>query len=348
MSSWANRGIPRKRDLSQIPDTFRPTIITRDQQPQVIQSELYMNKPQTNEVIYPDSYNPSFLSSNTKPSNQGSSRLTKTEPHAQYPITPIHTAPTPQAKELRFEDRSYVFVILRHLRTTRDNDLWISSYNSIRKFYTNQIIIIDDNSSINTVNGKLVNTDIIYSEYRGAGEILPYYYFLKNKWADRMVFLHDSMFLHRAFTNEELSGDIRFHWHFTNKNDQRKLSTYLTMLSHSDELYTFSQESEWKGCFGVTSIVDWEVVSNLDTTYGIFSNLILAIRTRADRELFERIFGIVVTYHGLIQDKAFSNFGDIIKYPNAFESTQTSYAGASHAISQAGYDSAIIKVWRGR
>jgi len=341
MSSWSNRNIPRKRDLSQIPEPLRPTIITRDQQPQVIQSEQYKFRKQENEVIYPDS---SFSSRSTI-----SSLSTKSEPRSNnYPITPIHTAPVPQAKELRYKDRSYVFVILRHLRTTRDNDLWISSYNSIRKFYTNQIIIIDDNSSINTVNGKLVNTEIIYSEYRGAGEILPYYYFLKNKWADRMVFLHDSMFLHRAFKDEELEGDIRFHWHFTNKNDQRKLNTFLTMLSYSNELYDFSQTTDWKGCFGVTSIIDWEVVSNLDTTYGIFSNLILVIRTRADRELFERIFGIVVGYHGLIQDGQFSNFGDIIKYPNAFESSQTSYSGAAYIISQVGYNSAIIKVWRGR
>lgn len=340
MSSWANRSIPRKRDLSQIPEDLRPTIITRDQQPQVIQSELFMAKPSTrpvNEVIYPDSK--SSIPQPPRPSEPRSNH---------YPITPINTAPAPQAKELRFQDRSYVFVILRHLRTTRDNDLWISSYNSIRKFYTNPIIIIDDNSSINTVNGKLVNTEIIYSEYRGAGEILPYYYFLKNKWADRMVFLHDSMFLHRAFKDEELDHDIRFHWHFTNKNDQRKLNTFLTMMSYSDELYEYSQQSEWKGCFGVTSIIDLETVSNLDTTYGIFSNLILAIRTRADRELFERIFGIVVCHYGLIKNGVFSNFGDIIKYPSAFESTQTSYAGASHALSQAGYDSAIIKVWRGR
>lgn len=336
MSSWANRNIPRKRDLTQIPDTFRPTIITRDQQPQVIQSEKFMVKSQVNEIIYPESTSKDPLYP-----------FLKSEPKS-YPITPIQHTPAPQAKELRYNDRSYVFVILRHLRTTRDNDLWISSYNSIRKFYTNQIIIIDDNSSVNTVNSKLTNTEIIYSEFRGAGELLPYYYFLKNKWADRMVFLHDSMFLHRAFKDEELEGDIRFHWHFINKNDQRKLNTILTMLTHGDELYRFSQESEWKGCFGVTCMIDWDVVSDLDTTYGIFSNLVLAIRTRADRELFERIFGIVTTYHGLIKDGVPSNFGDIIKYPNAFESTQTSYSGASHILSQAGYDSAIIKVWRGR
>lgn len=78
-------------------------------------------------------------------------------------------------------------------------------------------MIIDDNSTINTVNGKLVNTEVIDSEYNGAGEILPYYYFLQHKWADRMIFLHDSMFMNRHFTPNELDSPIRFHWEFSNK-----------------------------------------------------------------------------------------------------------------------------------
>ena len=63
-------------------------------------------------------------------------------------VKKIDTSLKPSAFELKFRDKTYVFVILRHIRTTRDNDLWISSYNSIRKFYTNKIIIIDDNSNM--------------------------------------------------------------------------------------------------------------------------------------------------------------------------------------------------------
>jgi hypothetical protein len=132
----------------------------------------------------------------------------------QYITKKIDTMLNPSAFELTNNDKTYVFVILRHLRNIRDNDLWISSYNSIRKFYTNKIVIIDDNSSINTVDGKLVNAEVIRSEFNGAGEILPYYYFLKYKWADKMIFLHDSMFINRLFTQDELEGDVKFHWHF--------------------------------------------------------------------------------------------------------------------------------------
>lgn len=104
-----------------------------------------------------------------------------------------------------------IFHILRNIIHAKDNDLWISSYNSIRRFYTNPIKIIDDNSIINTFNGKLIDTEVIQSEWNGAGEILPYYYFMKHKWADRMIFIHDSMLLYRPFHNSELSHPVRFY-----------------------------------------------------------------------------------------------------------------------------------------
>jgi hypothetical protein len=330
MSSWANRNLPRKRDLSQIPPEFRPEIVPRVAQPAVVLSETFRFKPE-NEVIYPDrsSFEPI--------------------PHPrQFVNQKIEPTPASRAKELRYQDKTYVFVILRHIRNTRDNDLWISCYNSIRQFYTNKIIIIDDNSSINTVNGKLINTEIIQSEFNGAGEILPYYYLLKNKWADRMIFLHDSMFMNRVFSDTELQGSIRFHWHFENKSENPKMSTFLSMLMHSDVIAEFIQHSEWRGCFGATSMVDLEVVEKLEETYGLLSRLILFIRTRSDREMFERVLGMVVSYEGLIQAENYSNFGDILKYPKYFETQIQTMDLARQSVVQHAYDTAIVKVWKGR
>ena len=59
------------------------------------------------------------------------------------------------------------------------------------------------------------------------------------------------------------------------------------------------------------------------------------------------IFGIVLYHDGRIDDMS-SNFGDITKYPNAFESQHTNFESAEHILSQAHYDTAIMKVWRGR
>ena len=46
MSSWANRNLPRRRDLSQIPEPLRPTIVPRAMQPLVIESEALLPKPE--------------------------------------------------------------------------------------------------------------------------------------------------------------------------------------------------------------------------------------------------------------------------------------------------------------
>ena len=56
MTSWANRNIPQKRDISQIPSELRPQILPRFQQPHVILSETFQqkNEKKENEIVYPD------------------------------------------------------------------------------------------------------------------------------------------------------------------------------------------------------------------------------------------------------------------------------------------------------
>jgi hypothetical protein len=166
-----------------------------------------------------------------------------------------------------------------------------------------------------------------------------------------MVFLHDSMFLHRRFTDTELSGAVRFHWHFSNSDirNDRKIGTYLSMLPNHDGLLEFANQSNsvWNGCFGGASIIDLDIVTQLEETHSFFSTLVLSIKTRKDRETFERLFGIVLYFSNMIEEP-FSNFGNIVKYPGAFESQVSTPDQGAHALSQKGYDTAIIKVWRGR
>jgi len=335
MSSWANRHIPRRRDISQIPEELRPHIVQRFERPQVILSESFQPKEEDrdimNEIIYPSS---DFVMD-----------------RQQYVTRKIESTFS-SAKELKYNDKSYVFVILRNINNTKDNDLWITSYNSIRKFYTNQIIIIDDNSTINTVNGKLVNCDVISSQYNGAGEILPYYYFLQHKWADRMIFMHDSMYLNRAFRNEELENAVCFHWDFysTEKVNRNQIKTYLSLLKNSEALSEFfgTPNSFWKGCFGAATMIDLAVVQSLEEKYSLFSSLVLSIRNRKERETFERIFGVILFFEELVTAEDCSNFGNITEYPSAFYSNTLTFDIAQQAVHQAKYNTAILKVWRGR
>lgn len=350
MSSWANIRVPRKRDLTQIPAELRPSIVPRAERTEVRLSESFqysttdiMNYPIQNSIE-----DPSWRRDLKSASKQDVPVPRKGE----YVSKKIEIGPSPGAFELRVNGKSYVFVILRHIKTPRDNDLWISSYNSIRKFYTNKIIIIDDNSVINTVNGKLFNAEVISSEFPGAGEILPYYYFLQHQWADNMIFIHDSMFLHRPFTDAELQHDVVFHWYFTTNgfDDTRKITNYLSLLQNHQDVVDFYKQptSVWKGCSGGATIISYDIVALLETKYNIFTVLTIAIKIRKDREAFERVMGIVLYAEGLVDDKSCSNFGDILKYPGAFESENNNSETASHIVQQRGYNTAIVKVWRGR
>jgi hypothetical protein len=308
--------------------------------PIILQSEAFQSKPVINSII---------SAINTGDNKNASAMIVNPR---QFVPKQIEPASPPSAIELVYNNTSYVFVILRHIRTMRDNDLWISSYNSIRRLYTNKIIIIDDNSSINTVNGKLINTEIIKSEFNGAGEILPYYYFLKYKWADMMIFLHDSMFLNRRFRDSELESQIKFHWYFNSEgesNNLHKINTFISFLTNNNELqqYVSDVNSKWYGCFGAASISSLDTLQYMEDKYNIFKNLVLLIKTRSDRETFERIFGIVLYYDRIFIGTNCSNFGNIMKYPYAFEANNN-FEGASSILREKAYDTAIIKVWRGR
>ena len=349
MSSWANIRVPRKRDISQIPNELRPQIIPRAQRAEVVISESY-HTILNNFIEHSNTTNSEFKNngSNNNKQNGKNTDFAKTR---QYISKKIDIIPSPSAVELKYNDKSYVFVILRHLRNAEDNDLWISSYNSIRKFYTNKIVIIDDNSAVNTINGSLYNTEVIQSEFPGAGETLPYYYFFTHKWADKMIFLHDSMFINRPLKNEEIEADIRFHWHFLQNSfdDTRKIKTYINLLKNNSELKDFINNSNslWLGCFGGTSICDISVVSYLEEKYGLFTTMAMVLKTRKDRETFERILGIVSFFEKIITNQTVSNFGNIMAYPAAFDSNNN-YDTAKHIISQNNYNTAILKVWRGR
>ena len=351
MSSWANRHIYSRRDISKIPEGLRPVIIGRADRPEVILSETFQKDTSSPFNEFNEYNDLNDLNGLTRFSSKTSNEILY--PKERYPIKKVETYVAPSAIELTHNDQSYVFVVLRNLKTTNDNNLWISCYNSIRKFYKNKIIIIDDNSQINTINGKLVNTEVIYSEWNGAGESLPYYYFLQNKWADCMIFLHDSMCMYRRFTDDELENDIAFHWHFSHKdnandNNTRKIKMHLALLP-SKELQEYATDNNaWQGCFGAASIISYDVVKELEDKYKIFSTLVMNLRSRKDRQSFERIFGIVMYYEKKVDNSNCSNFGDIMKYPNAFEAHNDTVEKADNNIKQTNYNTAIMKMWRGR
>ena len=88
----------------------------------------------------------------------------------------------------------YGFIITRHVNSEITNKYWNHAIRCIRRFYPyRKIIIIDDNSNQLFVKPEYdyKNIMVIKSEYPGRGELLPYYYFYKNKFFENAVILHD-------------------------------------------------------------------------------------------------------------------------------------------------------------
>ena len=127
------------------------------------------------------------------------------------------------------------FIIIRHVNSPITNQYWKYSYDCIRKYYPeHNIVIIDDNSHYNHITSKeLYKTEIIESEYNQRGELLPYYYYLHNKYFDNAVIIHDSVFINSYIDfnlknkiidiTNKLNTNIKTNTD-TDKNNNNKLS----------------------------------------------------------------------------------------------------------------------------
>jgi len=195
-------------------------------------------------------------------------------------------------------DTNLGFIILRHVNNILTNNYWKESYNCIREYYpNNKILIIDDNSNYTYINiedeRKLQNCEIIKSEYIGRGELLPYYYFYKTKFTNKVVIIHDSVFIKKYIDfNEDIA--VKFLWHFNNdkKEDSSRVINYLNLLNNNNLLIKEYNSYKWYGCFGVMSVIKIDFLINLVEKYNFFK-LLDVIKNRKDRSTLERIYSIL-------------------------------------------------------
>lgn len=194
---------------------------------------------------------------------------------------------------------NYGFIILRHVNSEVTNKYWIECYNSIRKYYNNKIIIIDDNSNYDFIssNIELINCIIVKSKIHGAGEILGYYYFHKFHYFEKAFILHDSVFINKYidlsfFDNEK----IKYLWHFTHHWDNEEEELALLNIFNNLELKKFYYEKDnWYGCYGLQSIIDYNFLSTIVEKYDLFI-LLKSVNNRSIRMNLERIFSVLCTY----------------------------------------------------
>jgi tetratricopeptide (TPR) repeat protein len=203
------------------------------------------------------------------------------------------------------------FIILRYVNSELTNKYWQYCYDCIRRFYPeNLILIIDDNSNYNYVTNKeLYKTTVINSEYPQRGEVLPYYYYLKNKLFDTACIIHDSVFINKYI---DLTVDkYKLIWDFPNKwINTLEDEINIIKLFNDDELCNFHKNRiAWRGCFGGMSIITHDFLTHINSKYDL-TILLNVILTRHNRCSFERVIGCLLQK----EYKLSVLLGDIITY----------------------------------
>lgn len=249
------------------------------------------------------------------------------------------------------------FIITRHVNSEKTNRYWNHCVKLIKTFYPfRKIIIIDDNSNYNFISYDFEynNIEIIQSEFSGRGELLPYYYFLKYKFFENAVIIHDSVFFHKYIPFELLNGvNVLPLWFF--HPDRENIENTKRIIKNLKNGYFLTEKiskeinilgmniDKWFGCFGVQSYINLRFLEKIENKYQV-TNLIPQIKCREDRCCLERIFGLIcfIEYPKLLKTKSF--FGDIMKY----QKWGYSYDEYIIDLQNGTIPKYIIKVWTGR
>lgn len=254
---------------------------------------------------------------------------------------------------------NYGFIITRHVNSEQTNKYWNQCVKLIRTHYPlRKIIVIDDNSNYNFVKADhdYKNTEIIQSEYPKRGELLPYIYFLRYKWFDKAVIMHDSVFIHKRVPFEKILCPVLPLWHhgYDKENlhnllricSKLKNNLYLKNKLNGNEvnILGFNKNDHFNLCFGVQSFITLSFLEMLEAKYKI-TNLISAINNRTDRCGLERIMGLLFCqeYSKLIHIG--SLFGEIFNHHMAFGYNYNQYLDDFKNRKMYG---AFVKVWTGR
>jgi hypothetical protein len=227
------------------------------------------------------------------------------------------------------------FIILRHVNNEETDLYWQHNYDCIRKLYPdNAILIIDDNSNPSFLTTKeLHNTNIINSEFPARGELLPYYYYIRNKLFDTAVIIHDSVFLQAPIDTS--TSTYRSLWHFEHDWDQIIDETRMIKQFNDRDLYNFYvNKSLWKGCFGGMTVITHDYLTAVNAKYDL-GELIRLVTRRYNRCSFERVIACLLQK----ESNTTSVYGNIITYMpwGVPFSKKGDYAHLP-----------IVKVWTGR
>jgi len=189
-------------------------------------------------------------------------------------------------------------IMLRHVSDKKSDLFWKHCYDCIRNFYpTSNVLIIDDNSKYEFITDKELdkNVIVIQSEYPGRGELLPYYYYSLpgNNFCETALCIHDSMFITRYID----IGDVKtckMLWSFSNHHPYDIDNAHRILSCYKDKkLNNLFNSNQWKGCFGGMCIINHNYLLEINNQYKI-KLMLNKVTKRAEREAFERVWGVIM------------------------------------------------------
>jgi hypothetical protein len=175
-------------------------------------------------------------------------------------------------------------------------------------------MIVDDNSNPEFLHKSddtdLTNVTVVNSEFHRRAELLPYYYFHKLKPFDKAVIIHDSVFIQKYVSFENVN-DVSFLWSFTHDWDvpESELDIISKLKANKILRTLYNRKDIWLGCFGVMSCITHDFLSSIVENYDMF-DLLNHIDSRDKRMCLERIFAVMCYSLTDVQ----STFGNIHTY----------------------------------
>ena len=253
------------------------------------------------------------------------------------------------------------FIITRHVNNEKTNRYWNQCVKLIRTYYPFKlIVVIDDNSNQQYVRGywPYKNLIVIQSEFPGRGELLPYYYYLKYKWFNKAIIIHDSVFIHRRVPFEKISVPVLPLWHHiydkenlsnliritSSLNKRDVLIRKLTFHDNNINILGMRPKDSFNLIFGSQSFISLKFLESIEMKYN-FSNLINVIHNRTDRCSLERIMGLLFFMEYPELNKIGSLFGDIVPKSKSFGYTYDQY---QQDLRKKKVLYPFVKVWTGR
>lgn len=260
---------------------------------------------------------------------------------------------------------SFGFIIARHVNSHLTNLYWNQNVKLLNTFYPEHpIVIIDDNSNYDYVHAteKHTNVQVVQSEFPKRGELLPYYYLLKDKYFERAIIIHDSVFFHQRIPFEKLTEmSVVPLWHFTADTQNlrnteriaRSLNNSLPLIKRLDIPSIYSpttvvlspptKEPSWVGCFGVQAYIQLSFLEELERKHSI-TQLIHTVKSRADRSCLERIMGCLFSMEFGNGKRPPSILGHIMTYSR----WGYSYEEYANDVKRRNIRHPVVKVWTGR